>query len=171
MSLFQKTKKYDYDQFYKLSINTLQGKKLSFSDFRGKVVLIVNTASQCSFTSQYVGLQQLYEKYTERNLVVLGCPCNQFANQEKKSVDEIKKQCLAKYGVGFFITEKIKVNGHNSHPVFSYLKQALPGLLGNFIKWNFTKFLIGRDGIPIKRFSPVTQPKSLEMYIRKALVT
>jgi glutathione peroxidase len=131
--------------------------------------LIVNTASQCGLTPQYEGLQALHEQYSEQGLVIIGCPCNQFGGQEPGSAKEIEGGCLINYGVDFMISEKLDVNGENSHPLFVYLRKQLPGVLGNRIKWNFTKFLIGKDGQPIKRFSPTTKPKSIESYIQKSL--
>ncbi|MGC9458770.1 glutathione peroxidase [Vibrio genomosp. F10] len=156
--------------FYQLSINTLQGTEIKMNELEGKVVLVVNTASQCGLTPQYEGLQQLHEQYSAKGLVILGCPCNQFGQQEPGSATEIEGGCLINYGVDFIISEKIEVNGDNTHPVFGYLKKQLPGLFGDRIKWNFTKFLIGKDGQPIKRFAPTTKPQALESMIRKALV-
>ncbi|USD43621.1 glutathione peroxidase [Vibrio sp. SCSIO 43135] len=156
-------------EFHQLSMTTLQGQPLDFSQFEGKAVLVVNTASQCGLTPQYEGLQKLHQQYSEQGLVILGCPCNQFGNQEPGSASEIQGGCLINYGVDFTISEKIEVNGEGSHPVFKYLKQQLPGVLGSRIKWNFTKFLIGKDGQPIKRFAPTTKPDALEKHIQKAL--
>lgn len=156
-------------EFHQLSMTTLQSKPLNFSEFEGKVVLVVNTASKCGFTPQYEGLQQLHEKYADQGLVIVGCPCNQFGNQEPGSASEIQGECLINYGVDFTISEKVEVNGDGSHPVFAYLKQQLPGVLGKRIKWNFTKFLVGKDGNPIKRFAPTTKPSALEEHIQQAL--
>jgi len=155
--------------FHQFSINTLQGSELNFDQFEGKVVLVVNTASNCGLTPQYEGLQQLHQKYSDQGLVILGCPCNQFGNQEPGSASEIQEGCLINYGVDFTMSEKIEVNGDNSHPVFAYLKTQLPGVLGGRIKWNFTKFLVGKDGAPIKRFAPTTKPEYLEKHIQQAL--
>lgn len=155
--------------FYQFSINSLQGQPIEFDAFRGKVVLLVNTASQCGLTPQYEGLQNLHEAYASQGLVIIGFPCNQFRNQEPGNAAEISNNCLINYGVDFTITEKIEVNGGNHHPIFEHLKRVLPGTLGNNIKWNFTKFLIGRDGEPIKRFAPITKPEAIESYIQKAL--
>jgi glutathione peroxidase len=118
------------------------------ADYAGKVVLVVNTASHCGFTSQYAGLEALYKKYAAQGLVVLGFPCNQFGKQEPGGADEIEQTCHVNYGVSFPMFAKVDVNGPAAHPLFRYLKQALPGVLGGRIKWNFTKFLIGRDGTP-----------------------
>ncbi|MGF1721167.1 glutathione peroxidase [Vibrio kyushuensis] len=155
--------------FYQQSINTLQGKELNLREFEGKVVLVVNTASQCGLTPQYEGLQKLHEQYSDQGLVILGCPCNQFGQQEPGDAAEISGGCLINYGVDFTISEKIEVNGDNTHPLYVYLKQQLPGVLGQRIKWNFTKFLVGKDGQPIKRFAPTTKPDAIESFIQKAL--
>ncbi|BCD99994.1 glutathione peroxidase [Marinicellulosiphila megalodicopiae] len=156
-------------EFHNFTINSLQGKPLDFADYKGKVVLAVNTASQCGLTPQYEGLQKLHETYADQGLVIIGFPCNQFGNQEPGGKKEIEGGCLINYGVSFTVTEKIDVNGEQSHPIFSYLRTALPGLLGNKVKWNFTKFLIGKDGQPIKRFAPTKKPEDLEATIKKAL--
>ncbi len=155
--------------FYDFSINSLQGKQMNLADYAGKVVLVVNTASKCGLTPQYQGLQDLYDKYSEQGLVILGAPCNQFANQEPGDSETIQGNCLINYGVSFPVTEKIAVNGKNAHPLFSYLKKAAPGTLTNAVKWNFTKFLVGRDGQPIKRYSPTTKPEQLGADIEAAL--
>ena len=139
---------------YDFKLNTLQGNELDFSAYQGKVVLVVNTASKCGFTPQYEGLQALHEKFKDQGLVVVGAPCNQFANQEPGDASTIEGSCLINYGVSFPITEKVDVNGKNTHPLFAYLKESAPGTLGNRVKWNFTKFLIGKDGKPIKRYAP-----------------
>lgn len=154
---------------YDFTINSLQGKEIDLASYSGKVVLVVNTASKCGLTPQYEGLQALYEKYAERGLVILGAPCNQFANQEPGDSEAIQGNCLINYGVSFPITEKIEVNGKGAHPLFAYLKKAAPGTLTNAVKWNFTKFLVGKDGLPIKRYSPTTKPEQLEADIEAAL--
>lgn len=156
-------------QFYQFQINSLQGKPLNLQDYRGKVVLVVNTASKCGLTPQYEGLQKLHQTYAARGLVIIGCPCNQFGKQEPGDAAQISGECLINYGVDFTITEKIAVNGKQSHELFSYLRSELPGVLGSNIKWNFTKFLIGRDGKPIKRFAPITKPEQLVAHIEAAL--
>jgi glutathione peroxidase len=137
--------------------------------YSGKVVLVVNTASQCGLTPQYEGLEILYRKYNEKGLVILGFPCNQFGNQEPGTEKEISEVCLINYGVSFPMFSKIDVNGDDAHPVYKYLKDKLPGSLGKRIKWNFTKFLINRDGIPVKRFASTTIPEKLEKDIEKLL--
>lgn len=154
---------------YDFTINSLQGKEMNLADYAGKVVLVVNTASKCGLTPQYEGLQALYDKYAEKGLVIIGSPCNQFANQEPGDSEAIQGNCLINYGVSFPITEKIEVNGKGAHPLFAYLKKAAPGTLTNAVKWNFTKFLVGKDGQPIKRYSPTTKPEQLEADIEAAL--
>ncbi|MGM8752709.1 glutathione peroxidase [Enterobacter chuandaensis] len=155
--------------FHQLTAARLDGQLISMADYAGKVVLVVNTASHCGFTPQYAGLEALYKKYAERGLVVLGFPCNQFGKQEPGGTDEISKTCYINYGVRFPMFEKVEVNGNAAHPLFRYLKNELPGVLGGRIKWNFTKFLIGRDGKPLKRFAPMTTPEKMEGAIVAAL--
>jgi len=155
--------------FHQLTANSLHGQRISMADYAGKVVLVVNTASHCGFTPQYAGLETLYRKYADQGLVVLGFPCNQFGRQEPGGVDEIAQTCHIHYGVSFPMFEKVEVNGAATHPVFRYLKDALPGLLGRRIKWNFTKFLIGRNGKPLKRFAPISTPEKMEATILAAL--
>ena len=155
---------------YDFSAESIDGSQVQLADYKGKALLIVNTASKCGFTPQYKGLQALYEKYRDRGFEVLGFPCNQFQHQEPGSEEEIKNFCELNYGVGFPLFAKIDVNGENAHPLFSYLTEALPGLLGSKkIKWNFTKFLIDREGKPVKRFAPSTTPESIESDIEKLL--
>lgn len=156
--------------FYQLTARSLNGQLVSMEDYAGKVVLVVNTASHCGFTPQYSGLEALYKKYAAQGLVVLGFPCNQFGKQEPGSADDIAQTCYINYGVSFPMFDKVEVNGATAHPVFRYLKNELPGLLGKRIKWNFTKFLIGRDGEPIKRFAPNTIPEKIEAAILAALL-
>ena len=155
--------------FYDLSANTIRGEQISMNDYAGKVVLVVNTASKCGFTPQYQGLQDLYAKYKDQGLVILGFPCNQFGNQEPGGNQEIAEACQINYGVDFQMFEKVDVNGTETHEVFRYLKKALPGLLGQKVKWNFTKFMIGRNGKPIKRYAPTKRPESIEDDILRAL--
>jgi len=155
--------------FHELTATSLRGQPISMADYAGKLILVVNTASQCGFTPQYAGLEALYQKYAARGLVVLGFPCNQFGKQEPGGADEIEQTCHINYGVSFPMFEKVDVNGAAAHPVFRYLKQELPGVLGSRIKWNFTKFLIGRDGKPLKRFAPFTTPEKMENDILVAL--
>ncbi|MDO6708699.1 glutathione peroxidase [Photobacterium sp. 1_MG-2023] len=155
--------------FYDFSAQTLQGESRAMQAYQGKVVLVVNTASKCGFTPQYQGLQALYEKYQDQGLVILGFPCNQFGQQEPGNSGEISEFCEINYGVSFPMFAKVDVNGAERHPMFAYLTEALPGLLGNKIKWNFTKFLIGRDGQPLKRYAPLTKPDALDADIQAAL--
>ncbi|MCA1177386.1 MULTISPECIES: glutathione peroxidase [unclassified Pantoea] len=155
--------------YHQLTATSLSGQLVSMADYAGKLVLIVNTASHCGFTPQYAGLEALYKKYAAQGLMVLGFPCNQFGKQEPGSADEISQTCHINYGVSFPMFEKVEVNGAATHPVFGYLKDELPGVLGGRIKWNFTKFLIGRDGKPIKRFAPMTTPEKMEPAIIAAL--
>lgn len=148
----------------------IKGNKVSLADYRGKVLLIVNTASKCGFTPQFAGLELLHEKYRDRGLAVLGFPCNQFGNQDPGSNDEIASFCQMNYGVSFPMFAKIEVNGAATHPLFKYLKSESPGLLGSEgIKWNFTKFLVSRDGRVLERFAPMTAPANLEQAIEAAL--
>ncbi|KGD82423.1 glutathione peroxidase [Pantoea stewartii] len=155
--------------FYQFSATRLHGERITMADYAGKVVLVVNTASHCGFTPQYAGLEALYKKYADQGLVVLGFPCNQFGRQEPGNADDIAQTCHINYGVSFPMFEKVEVNGAAAHPVFRFLKQALPGVLGGRIKWNFTKFLIARDGKPLRRFAPITSPEKMEAAIVAAL--
>jgi glutathione peroxidase len=155
---------------YDFSALTIDGIDLPLTRYRGHPLLIVNVASKCGFTPQYSGLVALYKKYHERGLEVLGFPCDQFGHQEPGTEAEIKEFCSATYGVGFPLFAKIKVNGPDTHPLYEYLKSSLPGILGiEAIKWNFTKFLVGKDGEPIKRYAPADKPESLEPDIEAAL--
>ncbi|MBI1247205.1 redoxin domain-containing protein [bacterium] len=156
-------------QFYDFHAKTLQGQETDMAQYQGKVVLVVNTASKCGFTPQYAGLEELYKKHHDEGLVILGFPCNQFGGQEPGDAEEIQSGCLINYGVSFPMFEKIDVNGSSAHPLFQWLKEKLPGLMTNAVKWNFTKFLIGRDGKPIKRYAPQTEPESIEPAIEEAL--
>ncbi len=155
--------------FYDLKATSLQVKDITMDQYRGKVVLVVNTASKCGFTPQYEGLQKLYETYKDQGLEILGFPCNQFGKQEPGTAEEIGEFCRINYGVTFQMFEKIDVNGADTHPVFVYLKDELPGKLGKKIKWNFTKFLIDRTGRPYKRYSSSTKPEKLAPDIEKLL--
>jgi len=156
-------------EFYTYHATSLQGEEISMEQYKNKVVLIINTASKCGFTPQYEGLERLHEKFKSQGLVILGFPCNQFANQEPGGKSEIES-CLLNYGVSFRIFDKVKVNGKETHPLFKYLKKALPGTLGGRIKWNFTKFLIDRKGKPVKRFGPSTKPEEIEETIKNLLL-
>jgi glutathione peroxidase len=155
---------------YDFSALTIDGIELPLSQYRGRPSLIVNVASKCGFTPQYAGLEALYEKYHARGLEVLGFPCDQFGHQEPGGEAEIKQFCSLTYGVSFPMFAKIKVNGADAHPLYEYLKETLPGILGlEAIKWNFTKFLVGRDGVPIKRYAPADKPESMESDVEAAL--
>lgn len=156
-------------RFYQFTATSLDGRPVSMADYADKVVLVVNTASQCGFTPQYAGLEALYKKYAAQGLVVLGFPCNQFGKQEPGGADDISTTCYINYGVSFPMFEKVEVNGTSAHPLFRYLKNELPGVLGGRVKWNFTKFLIGRNGVPLKRFAPMTKPDKMEAAILAAL--
>jgi glutathione peroxidase len=141
------------------------GSELDFADYKGKVPMVVNTASKCGFTPQYKGLEALYQKYKDQGLVILGFPCDQFAHQEPGDDAQIAQFCELNFGVTFPLMKKIDVNGANADPVFKFLKSKTRGLLGSSVKWNFTKFLISRDGSRIERFAPVTTPESLDKKI------
>ena len=155
---------------YSFSARTLGGEEVSLEQYRGKVLLIVNTASECGFTPQYAGLQTLYKAYAGRDFVVLGFPCNQFGKQEPGDATQIGSFCEKNYGVSFPMFEKIDVNGANAHPLYRYLTGEAPGLLGlEGIKGNFTKFLVGRDGTVVKRYAPVTKPDAITGDIEKLL--
>ena len=154
--------------FYSFKAKSLEAnKEISMEAYAGKVVLIVNTASRCGYTPQYEGLEMLYKTYKDKGLVILGFPCNQFAGQEPGSAEEISKFCSLKYGVTFPMFQKINVNGDNTDPLYKYLKEALPGTLGNDVKWNFTKFLIDKNGNPVKRFGSSTKPEEIKADISK----
>ena len=154
---------------YQFSANTIDGKEKSLEEYKGKVVLIVNTASECGFTPQFEGLQKLYEKYRDQGLEILGFPCNQFGGQDPGSDEEIAHFCQSNYGVSFQMFSKIDVNGENAHPLYKFLTQEAKGLLSEKIKWNFTKFLVDRHGQVIDRFSPQKKPESIEKEIEKLL--
>ena len=148
----------------------LDGNLQALSQYRGRVLLIVNVASQCGFTPQYAGLEALWRDYQARGLVVLGFPCNQFGHQEPGDADEIRNFCSLQYDVGFPMFAQVDVNGSNAHPLWAWLKQQKGGLLGiDAIKWNFTKFLVGRDGKPLRRYAPTDAPDALRRDIEAAL--
>lgn len=155
---------------YDFSAKTIDGKIKKLADFEGKVLLIVNTASRCGFTPQYEGLEALHQRFAKRGFAVLGFPSNQFGQQEPGSESEIAEFCEMNYGVTFPLFAKIDVNGDQAHPLYKYLTSAKPGLLGSeAIKWNFTKFLIGRDGKVIERYAPTTKPEDIAADIERAL--
>ncbi len=153
---------------YDFSAKSIDGKDVSLSEFKGKVMLIVNVASKCGFTPQYEGLEKLYEKYKDKGLVILGFPCNQFGKQEPGTEKEIAEFCKVNYGVTFPMFAKIDVNGENAHPLYKFLKEKAPGILSTQdIKWNFTKFLVDREGNVVTRYAPATTPDSIEKEIQK----
>lgn len=152
-------------KFYSFKAVSLKGKEISMDQYKGKVVVIVNTASKCGFTPQYADLEKLYQQYKDKGLVILGFPCNQFGKQEPGTAKDISEGCLINYGVSFPMFAKVDVNGENAHPLFSYLKSALPGFITNRVKWNFTKFVIDAEGNPVKRYSPITSPLKMEQLI------
>ena len=156
--------------FYDLSFNDSRGNPVSMNQFRGKVVLVVNTATKCGLAPQFEGLEELNVKYREQGLVIIGFPSNQFANQEPESNDTMMEACKINFGVTFLLSEKILVNGEDTHPVFDYLKKnTKSGISGKSIKWNFTKFLVDPSGKPYKRYAPATAPLKIEKDITKLL--
>ncbi len=154
---------------YDFSATLNSGEIKNLSDYRGEVLLVVNTASQCGFTPQYTGLQELYSRYRDQGFEVLGFPCDQFGHQEPGTNEEIQSFCELNYGVTFPLFAKIEVNGENTHPVFNFLKTEQSGILGDSIKWNFTKFLVDRQGNVVDRFAPQTTPEKIAPAIEKLL--
>ena len=154
---------------YDFSARAIDGTDVSLDRFRGQALLIVNTASKCGFTGQYDGLEKLHRAFADQPFEVLGFPCNQFGEQEPGKAAEIAAFCATSFDVTFPLFDKVEVNGPQTHPVFQWLKARLPGWFGAKVRWNFTKFLVGRDGQPIKRFAPVTKPERIESAIRSAL--
>lgn len=154
---------------FDFTVKDRAGNDVSLSTFKGKVILIVNTASNCGFTPQYEGLEALYQQYGPDQFIVLGFPCNQFGNQERGTNDEIQTFCKLNYGVSFPIFSKIDVNGENADPLFQYLTKTTGGLLGGKVKWNFTKFLFDQNGNFVKRFSSVTKPEKISPEIKKLI--
>lgn len=157
------------EKIYDFKALTSKGKELDFSEFEGKVLLIVNTASKCGFTPQFAGLEELNQKYRDKGLVVIGFPSGDFANQELTDGSKAEEFCQLNYGVSFQIMKKVHVNGKDADPVFKYLKSKTRGWFGSAIKWNFTKFLISRDGETIKRYSPLTKPEKITRDIEAML--
>jgi glutathione peroxidase len=155
--------------FYDLTAKTPSGQELNMADYKGKPVLIINTATKCGLTPQFDGLEKLHQDYKEKGLVVLGFPCNQFAGQEPETNDSIVDACKINHGVTFQLTEKIDVNGGNTHPIFKHLKKEKGGFLLSSIKWNFTKFLVNKEGEVIQRYAPTTTPNKIAGDIEKAL--
>jgi glutathione peroxidase len=155
---------------YEIHVQTAAGETTNLAEYRGQVILIVNTASKCGFTPQYAGLESLFRKYGAQGFVVLGFPCNQFGDQEPGDISEIQSFCSLTYDVTFPLFAKINVNGSDTAPLYKYLKSAAPGLLGSqAIKWNFTKFLLDRGGKVLERYAPTTTPENLESAIEAAL--
>lgn len=154
---------------YQFEAELLNGENKRFSDYQGKVLLIVNTASKCGFTPQFAGLEKIYEQFKDRGFEVLGFPCNQFGNQDPGSHEEIGTFCQKNYGVSFPMFAKVNVKGPEAHVIFRYLTNNSKGILGSGIKWNFTKFLIGKDGKVLNRYAPTTKPESIIEDIENAL--
>ena len=154
---------------YDIFVKSRDGKEVALKDYEGKVLLIVNTATGCGFTPQYTGLQKLYDTYKDKGFEILDFPCNQFANQAPGSDDDIHTFCTGRFGITFPQLAKIDVNGKNEDPLYTYLKSKKGGLFSSRIKWNFTKFLVGKDGTIIKRFGPTETPESIEAFVKKAL--
>ena len=156
-------------RFYDFKARKMNGQEVRMDNYQGKVVLVVNTASKCGLTPQFQGLEELYQEYKNQGLEILGFPCNQFANQDKGSNEEIQEFCQLNYGVTFTMFEKIEVNGENAHPLYKFLRKEAKGLFGNKIKWNFTKFLIDSQGNIIKRYAPTVKPQQIKTDIEKLL--
>jgi len=155
---------------YQIPCTTIKGEDVTLDQYKGKVMLIVNTASKCGFTPQYKGLENLYNKYKDKGLVILGFPCNQFGKQEAGNESEISSFCELNFGVTFPLFGKIDVNGNNAHPLYQLMKKEARGIMGTQrIKWNFTKFLVGPNGQVLDRFSPTTKPEELEVNVEKLL--
>lgn len=151
------------------SFNDTTGKVISLREFEGKILLLVNTATKCGLAPQFEGLEKLHQAYKDKGLVVIGFPCDQFAGQEPETNDTMTEVCKLNFGVSFLLSEKIDVNGPHAHPVFKYLKSHSKSMLGEDIKWNFTKFLVSKDGETIHRFAPTTNPESLQGTVEKLL--
>jgi glutathione peroxidase len=154
---------------YDFSATAINGQETELSMYRGKAMLVVNTASKCGFTPQYKGLEKLHEEYADKGLVVLGFPCDQFGHQEPGTESDIEQFCELNYGVKFPIFAKIEVNGDNAHPLYKWMRSVKKGLFGSRIKWNFTKFLVDRDGNVVKRYGSTTKPEKIAADIEKAL--
>ncbi|QFT89310.1 Hydroperoxy fatty acid reductase gpx1 [Bacillus sp. THAF10] len=155
---------------YEYKANNIKGQEVSLSDYEGYVMLIVNTASECGFTPQFAGLEELYKEYQDKKFVILGFPCNQFGNQEPGEEKDINEFCQLNYGVSFPMFSKVDVNGDNTHPLFEYLKEEAKGVMGTkAVKWNFTKFLVDRNGKVVDRFASATTPEKMKNDIEKLL--
>jgi len=158
------------NSLYQINVKTNANEEISLEQYKGKTLLIVNTASDCGFTPQYQGLQALYEQYKDQGLEILAFPCNQFGKQEKGNNEEIKSFCDLRFNIKFPLFDKIEVNGENAHPLYNFLKTQAPGILGSkAIKWNFTKFLVNNQGEVLKRFAPTVKPEALTTDIEKLL--
>ena len=156
-------------KFYDFSAIRMNGQELSMGEYKGKVVLVVNTESKCGLTPQFKDLEEIYQEYKDKGLEILGFPCNQFANQDPENNNEIHEFCQLNYGVTFTMFQKIDVNGKNEHPLYKYLKNETKSILGKKIKWNFTKFLIDSEGNVIKRYAPTVSPLKIKEDIEKLL--
>ena len=154
---------------YDFTIQMPNGTEKTLKEYEGKPLIVVNTASKCGLTPQFKGLQELYEKYSDQGLEIIGFPCDQFNNQEYENIEETTQFCQINYGVTFPITSKVDVNGENAHPLFTFLKKQKKGILSDNIKWNFTKFLIDREGQVVERYAPTTVPSKIEEDIKKLL--
>ena len=157
------------NSIYNFTIQMPNGTEKTLKEYEGKPLIVVNTASKCGLTPQFKGLQELYEKYSDQGLEIIGFPCDQFNNQEYENIEETTQFCQINYGVTFPITAKIEVNGENAHPLFTFLKKQKKGILSDNIKWNFTKFLIDREGQVVERYAPTTVPSKIEEDIKKLL--
>jgi len=157
------------ENVYQFNFSQLNGEQISLSKFKGKAILVVNTASFCGLTYHFTGLEKLYQEHKEKGLVIIGFPCNQFGKQEPGTSEEINDFCNLNYDITFPMSTKVEVNGKNAHPLFKYLKSELKGTLTNNVKWNFTKFLIDRNGEPFKRFSSTVEPKDISSSIDEVL--
>lgn len=157
------------NSIYNFTIQMPNGTEKTLKEYEGKPLIVVNTASKCGLTPQFKGLQELYEKYSDQGLEIIGFPCDQFNNQEYENIEETTQFCQINYGVTFPITSKIDVNGENAHPLFTFLKKQKKGILSDNIKWNFTKFLINREGQVVERYAPTTVPSKIEEDIKKLL--
>ena len=156
-------------RFYDFKARKMNGQEVKMEEYKGKVVLVVNTASKCGLTPQFEGLEELYKGYKDKGLEILGFPCNQFANQDKGSNEEIHEFCQLNYGVTFTMFEKIDVNGENAHPLYKFLRKEAKGIFSDKIKWNFTKFLVDKNGKIISRFAPTYEPEKLASIINDLL--
>ena len=159
----------DKMNIYDIEVKDIDGKEVTLKKYENRVILIVNVASKCGYTGQYEGLQKLHDEYANKGLSVLGFPCNQFLSQEPGTEDEIKNFCMSSFGVEFDMFSKVDVNGDNTHPLYSYLKENADGFISDAIKWNFTKFLVDKNGNVVKRYAPSTTPKEIEEDIKTLL--